>query len=93
MRQVSKSQITRQPGDWNDRGEQRSKSRPRLEPTTDHLVLSRGDGSLDSDGDHDDDSGNDSDDHTLYLSFFFTQEKFLENKMYTEKRKFFALNL
>ena len=31
--------------------------------------------------------------HTLYLSFFFTRAKFLENKIYTEKRQFFALNL
>ena len=31
--------------------------------------------------------------HTWYLSFFFTQAKFLENKIYTEKRQFFALNL
>ena len=30
-----------------------------------------------------------------YLIFviFFTQAKFLENKIYTEKRQFFALNL
>ena len=60
MRQVLKSQTTRQSGDWNDRGEPRSKSRPRLEPTTDYLILSWGDESLDSDGDHDDDSGDDS---------------------------------
>ena len=36
-------------------------------------------------------------DHALrsYLIFviFFTQAKFLENKIYTEKRQFFALNL
>ena len=31
--------------------------------------------------------------HTWYLSFFFTRAKFLENKIYTEKREFFALNL
>ena len=30
---------------------------------------------------------------TWYLSFFFTQAKILEDKIYTEKRKFFALNL
>ena len=30
-----------------------------------------------------------------YLIFviFFTREKFLENKIYTEKRQYFALNL
>ena len=27
------------------------------------------------------------------ICHFFTQAKFLENKMYTEKRQFFALNL
>ena len=31
-------------------------------------------------------------DHTWYLSFFYTA-KFLENKIYTEKRQFFALDL
>ena len=31
--------------------------------------------------------------HTSNLSFFFTRAKFLENKIYTEKRQFFALNL
>ena len=31
--------------------------------------------------------------HTWYLSFFFTRAKFLENKIFTEKRQFFALNL
>ena len=31
--------------------------------------------------------------HTSYLSIFFTQAKFLENKIYTEKHQFFALNL
>ena len=28
-----------------------------------------------------------------YICHFLTQEKFLENKIYTEKRQFFALNL
>ena len=27
------------------------------------------------------------------ICHFFTREKFLENKIYTEKRQFFALNL
>ena len=31
--------------------------------------------------------------HTLYFFFFFTRAKFLENKIYTKKRQFFALNL
>ena len=33
--------------------------------------------------------------YTTYLIFviFFTRAKFLENKIYTEKRQFFALNL
>ena len=35
------------------------------------------------------------DGHHVYLIFviFFTRTKFLENKIYTEKRQFFALNL
>ena len=28
-----------------------------------------------------------------HICHFFTQAKFLENKIYTEKRQFFALNL
>ena len=28
-----------------------------------------------------------------HICLFFTQAKFLENKIYTEKRQFFALNL
>ena len=28
-----------------------------------------------------------------YICHFFTRSKFLENKIYTEKRQFFALNL
>ena len=31
--------------------------------------------------------------HTSYLSFFLHSQIFLENKIYTEKRQFFALNL
>ena len=51
----------------------------------------------DNNNDDDDDDGDDVDDNDgdTYLIFviFFTQAKFLENKIYTEKRQFFALNL
>ena len=40
-------------------------------------------------GEQHDDGG----DNIPHICHFFTRAKFLENKIYTEKRQFFALNL
>ena len=55
-------------------------------------------GRHDDDDDYDDDCDDDYNVNIIaqtYLIFviFFTRAKFLENKTYTEKRQFFALNL
>ena len=47
--------------------------------------------------DYDDVHGRDDEDNNdkniPYICHFFTRAKFLESKIYTEKRQFFALNL